>query len=137
MPRERDKKGRFTKQNPPKIQPPIGAGPSGLITPVAGRPTLEELEEKQRSKQILNLIERQTLLAYEVKRKKTPKKTAFIERQKETRKLIVKKLEQPILEQIEKVEETPIQPLIETLQTIEKKMTEEGEGSNIPIMTSK
>ena len=46
MLRERDQKGRFSKQNPPTTQPPVGAGPLGLITPVAGKPTLEELEEK-------------------------------------------------------------------------------------------
>lgn len=89
------------------------------------------MEEKQR----LTLIERQTLLAYEVKRKQTSIETSFIEKQKETRKPIFKQLDQPILKQIEKVKETQTQPLIETLQKTEKKMTKEGEGYNITILT--
>ena len=42
MPRNRDPKGRFIKQNPPSIE----VGPSKLTTSVAGKPTIEELEEK-------------------------------------------------------------------------------------------
>jgi len=51
----------------------VGAGPSSfeLTTPNARKQTLEELEEKQRSRQRLTLVERQTLLAYDVKRKQT------------------------------------------------------------------
>ena len=86
MPRDRDQKGRFIKKNPPKIQPSIEAGPSGLTTPVAGKQTLEELEEKQRSGQRLTSIEWQTLLALEVKRNQTPKGTPTVEKQNETRK---------------------------------------------------
>jgi hypothetical protein len=60
----RDDKGRFLKQNPPKTnQPSVGEGTSTTekhesTTPTAGKNTLEELEEKQRSGQILTLIER-------------------------------------------------------------------------------
>jgi len=59
MPRNRDPKGRFIKQNPQSIE----VGPSKLTTPIAGKQTIEELEEKQRTGQRLTLIERQTLLA--------------------------------------------------------------------------
>lgn len=124
MPRDRDQKGRFIKKNPPKIQP------SELTTPVAGKPTLEELEEKQRTRQRLTLIEQQTLLAQEVKRKQTPKATLTLEKQKETRK-IVKQIDQRILEPIE-------QPIFENKQQLESQvaiivetMTEEGQGSTI------
>ena len=41
MPRNRDKKGRFVKQNPPTTH-----SSTVLTTPVDGRPTIEELEEK-------------------------------------------------------------------------------------------
>jgi len=43
MPRSRDSKGRFIKQNPPSIE----VGPSKLSTLVTGKPTIEDLEEKQ------------------------------------------------------------------------------------------
>jgi hypothetical protein len=77
MSKLRDDKGRFLKQTPPKTNPPsVGAGTSTTekyesTTPTAGKITLEELEEKQRSGQRLNLIEIQVLLAYEVKKKQT------------------------------------------------------------------
>jgi hypothetical protein len=74
MSKLRDDKGRFLKQNPPKTNPPsVGAGTftTESATPTAGKITLEELEEKQRSGQRLTLIERQVLLAYEVKKKQT------------------------------------------------------------------
>ena len=87
MPRDRDQKGRFIKKKTPTIQPS-----TGLTTPVARRPTLEDLEEKQRSRQILTLIERQILLALEVKRKQSPKGTPFLGKQKETIKLVVEQL---------------------------------------------
>jgi hypothetical protein len=67
----------FLKQNPPKTnQPSVGAGTSTTekyesTTPTAGKITLEELEEKQRSGQRLTLIERRILLAHEVKKKQT------------------------------------------------------------------
>ena len=72
MSKLRDDKGRFLKQNPPKTNPPsVGAGTSTTesTTPTAGKITLEELEEKQRSGQRLTLIERQVLLAHEVNKK--------------------------------------------------------------------
>jgi hypothetical protein len=55
MSKHRDDKGKFLKQNPPKTnQPYVGAGTSTIekyesTTPTAGKITLEELEEKQRS----------------------------------------------------------------------------------------
>jgi hypothetical protein len=52
MSKLRDDKGRFLKQTPPKTNPPsVGAGTSTTesTTPNAGKITLEELEEKQRS----------------------------------------------------------------------------------------
>jgi hypothetical protein len=72
MSKPRDDKGRFLKQNPPKTNTKfVGAGTSitESTTPTAGKITLEELEEKQRSGQRLTLMERQVLLAYEVKKK--------------------------------------------------------------------
>jgi hypothetical protein len=75
MSKLRDDKCRFLKQTPPpKTNPPsVGAGTSTTesTTPTVGKITLEELEEKQRSGQRLTLIERQFLLAYEVKKKQT------------------------------------------------------------------
>ena len=58
MPRNRDPQGRFIKQNLPSIEVPLK-----LTTLVASKPTIEELEERQRTRQRLTLIERQTLLA--------------------------------------------------------------------------
>ena len=75
MSKRRDDKGRFLKQNPPKTnQPSVGVGTSTTekyesTTPTARKITLEELEEKQCSGQKLTLIERQILLAHEVKKK--------------------------------------------------------------------
>jgi hypothetical protein len=77
MSKLRDDKGRFLKQNPQKTNPPsVGEGTSTIekyesTTPTAGKITLEELEEKQRSGQRLTLIEIQVLLAHEVKKKQT------------------------------------------------------------------
>jgi hypothetical protein len=65
-------KADLKKKKNPKTNPPsVGAGTSTTesTTPTAGKITLEELEEKQRSGQRLTLIERQVLLAYEVKKK--------------------------------------------------------------------
>ena len=58
-------------KTPPLTKPLVGAGPPTfeLTTPIVRKPTLEELEEKQRSRQRLSLVERQNLLAYEIKRK--------------------------------------------------------------------
>ena len=75
------------------------------------------------------------MLALEVKRKQSPKETPSLGKQKETRKPVVEQLEQHVLEKIEVVEETQNQPHIETLQISEQEMTQEGEGSNMPIMT--
>ena len=91
MSRQRDDKGRFLKQNLPKTnQPSLGASTSTfeLTTPTTGKVTLEELEEKQRSGQRLTLIDRQILLAHEVKRKQIQGATPS---------------PQPILEQFEKL----------------------------------
>jgi hypothetical protein len=85
MSKLRDDKGRFLKQNAPKTNPPsVGAGTSTTesTTPTAGKITLEELEEKQRSGQRLTLIERQVLLAYEVKKKQTQTKISSVGNQK-------------------------------------------------------
>ena len=73
MPRKRDKNGRNTKQQHPTTRPlvEVGLPPFELTTPIVGKPTLEELEEKQRSGKRLTLV--QTLLAYEVKRKQKKK----------------------------------------------------------------
>lgn len=84
MPRNRDPQGRFIKQNPPSIE----VGPSKLTTLVASKPTIKKLEEKQRTGQILTLIERQTLLALEVKRKQSSTTTPTSRKQK---KLLKKK----------------------------------------------
>ena len=123
MPRNRDQKGRFVKQNPP-----IAHSSIGLTTPVARKPTIEELEEKQRSGQRLTLVEIQILLALEVKKKKSPKEPPSIWKQKDTRKPTVEQLKQPVLEEIKVVEEIQSQPPIETLQVSKQKMDGEGEG---------
>ena len=60
MPRYRDRQGIFVK-NPPQVE--IGSS----NTPVTGNPIIEELAEKQRTGQILTLIEWKTLLAWEQK----------------------------------------------------------------------
>ena len=78
----------------------------------------------------MTLIEQQTLLALEVKRKQTPKATPTAEKQKETKK-IVKQIDQPILEPID-------HPILENKQQLESQiaiivetLTEEGQGSII------
>ncbi len=101
MPKNRDQKAIFIKQNPPSIE----VGPSRFTTPIAGKSAKEQLEEKQRTGQRLTLIERQTLLAWEVKRKQTPKATPTSEKQKEIRK-IVKPIYEPIFQPID-------QPILE------------------------
>ena len=131
MPRDRDQKGKFVKQNPP-----IAHSSTGLTTPVVGKPTIEELEEKQRSGQRLTLVERQILLALEVKIKQSPKEPPSLGKQKDIRKPIVEQLEQPILEEIKVVEEIQNQPHIETLHIFEQEMVEEGEGENRLNMTT-
>ena len=67
MPRDRHQKGRVVKQNSPTTH-----SSTGLTTPVVGKPTIEELEEKQRSGQRLTLVERQILLVLEVKKNQSP-----------------------------------------------------------------
>jgi hypothetical protein len=56
---------------------------------------LEELEEKQRSRQRLTLIEREILLAHEVKKKQTQSKISFVGKQKE-KKTIFEQIGQPL-----------------------------------------
>jgi hypothetical protein len=56
---------------------------------------LEELEEKQRSGQRLTLIERQVLLAYEVKKKQTQIEISSVGKQKE-KQTIFEQIEQPL-----------------------------------------
>ena len=131
MPRDRDQKGRFVKQNPPTAH-----SSTGLTTCVAGRPTIEELYEKQRSGQRLTLVERQILLALEVKKNQSPKEPPSVWKQKDIRKPTIEQLEQHVLEEIKVVEEIQSQP-IETLQVFEHKMAEEGEGSTRLNMTPK
>lgn len=47
-PRQRDENGRCTEQDPPTTKPLVEARlpPFELTTPIYGKPTLEELEEK-------------------------------------------------------------------------------------------
>ena len=87
--------------------------------------------------QRLTLVERKILLAFEVKKKKSPKEPPSVWKQKYTRKPIVEQLEQLVLEEIKVVEEIQNQPHIETLHISEQEMAEEGEGSNRSIMTPK
>ena len=114
MASQRDENGRYTKQYPSTTKPLVEAGipPFELTTPIARKPILEELEEKQHSRQSLTLVERHTLLTYEVKRKQKQKGTSSIGKQRETRKPIdqpiLEKLDQPILEQLD-------QPIFETI----------------------
>ena len=85
MSKLRDDKGRFLKQNPPKTNPPsvrVGTSTIESNAPTTGKITLEELEEKQRSGKRLTLIERQVLLAYEVKKKQTQTKISSVGNQK-------------------------------------------------------
>jgi len=123
----------------------VGLPPFELTTPISGKPTLEELEENQCSGKRLTLVERQTLLAYEVKRKQKKIGTSSIGKHKETRKPI----DHPILEQIyqpmfettseqtKQVENTQSQFVTKTFEIAKKDMTGEGQGSNIPILTPK
>lgn len=114
-----------------------------LSTPISQKPTLDELEEKQCSRQSLTIVERQTLLAYEVKRKQkqTGKYSIGIQREirKTIDKAILEQIDQPIFknisEQTKQVENTQSQFVTETFETAEKYMVEEGLGSNIPILT--
>lgn len=83
------------------------------------------------------------MLAYEVKRKQKQIGTSSIRKQRET----IKPINQPILEQIDQpifetifeqtkqVENTQSQFVTETFETAEKDMVEEGQGSNIPILS--
>jgi len=101
MSKLRDDKDGFLKQNPPKTnQPFVGAGTSTTekyksTTPTAGKITLEELEEKQRSGQRLTLIERQVLLAHEVKKKQTQSEISSVGKQKE-KQTIFEQIGQPL-----------------------------------------
>jgi hypothetical protein len=101
MSKLRHDKGRFLKQNPPKTnQPSIGEGTSTTekyesTTQTAGKITLEELEEKQCSRKRLTLIERQVILAHEVKKKKTQSEISSIGKQKE-KKTIFEQIGQPL-----------------------------------------
>jgi hypothetical protein len=98
MSKLRDDKGRFLKQNPPKTNTTsVGAGTSitESTTPTAGKITLEELEEKQRSRQRLTLVERQVLLAYKVKKKQTQTELSSVGKQKE-KQTILEEIEQPL-----------------------------------------
>jgi hypothetical protein len=89
MSKQRDDKGRFLKQKPPKTnQPSMGSGTSTteknkFTTPAAGKFTLEELEDKQRLGKRLTLIERNILLAHEVNKKQTQSETSSIGKQKQ------------------------------------------------------
>ena len=69
------------------------------------------------------------MLAFEVKRKQSPKEPPSLGKQKDTRKPVVEKLEQTILEQIKVVEEIQNPPHIETPHISEQEMAKEGEGS--------
>jgi hypothetical protein len=101
MSKLRDDKGIFLKQNPPKTnQPYVGAGTYTTekyesTTPTTGKITLEEFEEKQRSGQRLTLIERQVLLAHEVKKKKTQSEISSVGKQKE-KQTIFEQIGQPL-----------------------------------------
>ena len=101
MSKLRDDKGRFLNQNPPKTnQPSVGSGTSTIekyesTTPIARKITLEELEEKQRSGQRLTFIERQVLLAHEVKKKQIQSEISSI-RKKKDKQTIFEQIGQPI-----------------------------------------
>ena len=92
MCRPRDDKGRFIKTPHPRTNPPLGANPLERIehTTPAGKVTVQELEDKQKSGQRLTLIERQILLAYEAKKKHLPESSITRESSKTT--------QQPLLE---------------------------------------
>jgi hypothetical protein len=64
-------------------------------TPTVGKITLEELEEKQLSGQRLTLIERQVLLAHEVKKKQIQSEISSVGKQKE-KKTIFEQIGQPL-----------------------------------------
>lgn len=122
MPRNKYPKGIFIKQNPPSME----VGPSKITTPVTGKPTIEELEEKQKTRQRLTLIERQTLLASEVKGKKQSTTAPTSGKQKE-----IDKEKQPIFESIG-------QPIFEQLEPqigIETTETRAEEGHRSVILT--
>lgn len=134
MPKQRDEKGIYIKQYTSITKPLVEAGlpPFELTTPISGKPTLEELEERQRSGQRLTLVERQTLLTYEVKRKHKNIETSSRGKQRETRKPIdlpiLEKIDQPIFEQIKHVES---QIVTKKIENTEKYMAEEWKGSTI------
>lgn len=108
---------------------------------------MEELEEKYHSGQRLTLVERHTLLDYEVKRKKKQTGTSSIRKKREIIKPIgqpiIEQLDQPIFEQLhqiiseqtKQVENTQSQFVTKTFETVEKDMAEDGQGSNILILT--
>ena len=104
MSKLRDDKGIFLKQNHPKTnQPYVGAGTYTTekyesTTPTAGKITLEELEEKQRLGQRLTLIERQVLLAHEVKKKQIQSEISSVGKQKE-KKIILNKYDNLFFQQ--------------------------------------
>lgn len=108
MPRFRDPQGRFIK-NPPQKEI------ESSHTPITGKPIIEELIEKQRSGQILTLIERQTLSAWEVRQKLS---TSGKPKEK-GKQIVFPSIKTPIFPQLENP------PEIETPQP----MAEEGHGS--------
>ena len=65
MSRPRDDKGRFIKTPHRRTNPPLGADPLERIehTNPTRNVTVQESEDKQKSRQRLTLIERQILLA--------------------------------------------------------------------------
>lgn len=92
MPRSRDNKGRFIKTPRPKTNLPPGAEPLGKIehTTPAKEVTIQKLEDKHKSSQILTLIERQILLAHESQKKHLLESST----KRESRKITQQSLEQ-------------------------------------------
>ena len=91
MSRPRDDKGRFIKTPHPKTNPSLGADPLGKIehTTPAGKVTIHELEDKQKSGQRITLFERQILLAYESKKKHLPESSIKRESSKITQQSLL------------------------------------------------
>lgn len=85
MSRSRNEKGRFIKTLHQTTNPPLGEEILERIeyTTPTGKVTMQKLEEKQRSGQILTLVEIQILLAHETKKRYMPE-TSIVGKQKES-----------------------------------------------------
>ena len=112
MPRSRDNQGRFIKTPHPKTNLSSGADLLGNTTQVE-EVTIQALEDKQKSRQRLTLIERQTLLAHKSQKKHFPRSSKQGESSTVT--------EQSFFNLLFETSDTDIEELI--------KMAKEGDGS--------